>query len=220
MKAGPSVQVDVVSDVVCPWCYIGKRRLARVAELLPEVSLAVRWRPFRLDPTIPQGGIAREEYLSRKFGSVEAVMPMHQRLAEMGAAEAIDFRFDRITRSPNTIDAHRVIRWADAAGSEDDIVERLFHAYFTEGRDVGDQAVLAEIGSAAGLNADDVASRLASDEDRADVEAEVNEAYRIGVTGVPCFIVDQTYAVIGAHPGEIIADAIRQAIEQRAGADL
>jgi predicted DsbA family dithiol-disulfide isomerase len=214
-----TLTIDVVSDVVCPWCYLGKRRFARAVELVPDVDLTVRWRPFRLDPTIPPEGIARTEYLAKKFGSPEAIEPMHQQLTELGAGEGIDFRFDRIARSPNTVDAHRLVRWAEAAGSDDDIVERLFLAYFTDGRDVGARDILAEIVGEAGLDDRQAAERLATDEDRAAVEAEVNEAYRIGVSGVPCFIIDQAYAVMGAHPPETIAGAIRQSVERRANGE-
>jgi predicted DsbA family dithiol-disulfide isomerase len=219
MMAGHTITVEIISDVVCPWCYVGKRRFAGAMELVPEFDISVRWRPFRLDPTIPREGIAREAYLSNKFGSVEAIGPMHRKLAEMGAAEGVDFRFDRIARSPNTVDAHRLIRWARVEGVEDAMVERLFRAYFTDGDDIGAPDVLADIAAAAGLAVESVAERLASDEDRAAVEAEINEAYRIGVSAVPCFIIDQTYAVMGAQAPETIAAAIRQTAEQQATAE-
>lgn len=208
LPAPQPLAIDVVSDVVCPWCYLGKRRLERALSLAG-VDSTVRWRPFRLDPTIPPGGLDRHEYLTKKFGSVEAVAPAHARLTALGKEEGIDFRFDRITRSPDTVDAHRVIRWA-GADRQDAMVERLFRAYFTEGRDIGDQEVLAALAGDVGLDATAIARRLATDEDRAEVEAEIDNAYRIGVTGVPGFILDGRYAVMGAQPAKTLADAIAQ----------
>ena len=209
----------MVSDVVCPWCYVGKRRLDRALALVPEVDATVHWRPFRLDPTIPPEGISRKDYLTRKFGSVDATADMYQRLTDMGEAEGIVFRFDRIKRSPNTVDAHRLIKWAAPEGIEDDVVERLFVAYFSEGLDVGDGSVLAELAHEAGFSRDVVAARLAGEEDRAETVGEVENAYRIGVTGVPCFIVDQRIVVMGAHPAEAIVQAIHQALAERGAAD-
>lgn len=209
--------LDVYSDVVCPWCYLGKRRLERGLSLLPELDVAVRWRPFQLDSTIPQGGIERRVYLERKFGSVDAISQTHRRMTEMGATEGIEYHFERIQRSPNTLDAHRVIRWAATAGHQEAIVERLFRAYFSEGLDIGDHAVLARLATEAGLEESFVASRLATDEDREAVEAEIAEAYRIGVTGVPCFVIASRYAVMGAQPPETIARALRSVAEELAG---
>ena len=154
MSAEP-VTIDVISDVVCPWCYLGKRRLARAIGLLPEIQFVVRWRPFRLDPTIPPEGVAREDYLTAKFGSIEALDESHRQLTERGREEGIDYRFDRITRSPNTVDAHRLVRWAGAEGVQDDMVERLFAAYFSEGLDIGDPAVLAALSEDVGFDAAD-----------------------------------------------------------------
>ena len=210
-----SIPIDVVSDVVCPWCYVGKRRLERALALLPELDATVHWRPFRLDPTIPPEGISREAYLTRKFGSVEAVADMYRRLTDMGESESIAFRFDRIERSPNTVDAHRLIKWAGSEGLEDDMVERLFVAYFCDGLDIGDAGVLADLAGETGFPKGAVTARLAGDESRTETVGEVENAYRIGVTGVPCFIVDQRIVVMGAHPPETIAEAINQALSQR-----
>lgn len=204
--------MDVVSDVACPWCYLGKRRLEQAISLVrAEVDVTVRWRPYRLDPTIPPEGIDRNDYLIRKFGSLEAIGPAHAQLEAYGRAEGIDYRFDLIARSADTTDAHRLIRWAGAENREDPVVERLFAAYFSEGRDIGDPSVLASVAADCGLEGTRIAERLATDEDRDAVMAEIEEAYRIGVTGVPCFIVGRRFAVVGAHPGESIAAAIRKA---------
>ncbi len=206
-----TLDIDVISDVVCPWCYLGKRRLARALDLMPEVVVMVRWRPFQLDPTIPPEGIDRDDYLTRKFGSLEAVADIHQRLTDQGREEGIDYRFERITRSPNTVDAHRLVRWAAPEGLQDLVVERLFAAYFTHGRDIGESDVLVAIAGESGLDEGEVAARLASDEDRGEVVGEVEDAFRMGVTGVPCFIIEHRYAVMGAHPPEMLAEAIAQA---------
>jgi predicted DsbA family dithiol-disulfide isomerase len=209
------VTIDVVSDVVCPWCYLGKRRLEKALTIVSEVPTVVRWRPYRLDPTIPPEGIDRKDYIIGKFGSLEAIEPAHERLTAYGKAEGIDYHFERIERSANTIDAHRLIRWAAAAGLQEAMVERLFAAEFTEGKDVGSIPVLAALAGEVGLDAEAIARRLASDEDRAEVIAEVENATRIGVTGVPCFILDGRYAVMGAHPAESLAAAIRDALAKR-----
>jgi predicted DsbA family dithiol-disulfide isomerase len=200
--------VDVVSDVVCPWCYLGKRRLEQ-AIALADIPVAVRWHPFQLDPTIPPGGKSRRAYLEGKFGSMERVAPTHANIAAAGAEIGIPFHFDRIERSPNTLDAHRLSRWAAAAGRQDEVVEALFRAYFTDGRDIGDPAVLSEIAGEAGLDADAIAARLASEEDRAEVEAEIASAQQIGVTGVPTYIVAGRYGVVGAQAPEALAKAFR-----------
>jgi len=212
-----AVKIDVVSDVVCPWCYLGKRRLERALDLVPGVAVEVRWRPFQLDPTIPPEGIDRRAYIEKKFGIAGSVTPTHERLTEMGVDEGIDYHFERIKRSPNTIDAHRVIHWAGAE-REERAVERLFRAYFTEGRDIGDHAVLAELAGNFGLERVAIEKRLSTDEDRLVVEQEIAEAYRVGVTGVPCFIVGGRYAVMGAQSPETIADAIRTVLQEPTGA--
>ena len=205
-----SLTVDVVSDVVCPWCYLGKRRLERAIESLPQAGIAVRWHPFQLDPTVPPGGLDRRDYLERKFGSLATVAPAHVNLTAIGEREGIAFRFDKITRSPNTIDAHRLIRWAGLAGLAEPMVERLFRAYFNEGVDVGDHAALASLAAEVGV-AGDIGARLASPEDRDEVTGDVEKAYRMGVSGVPCFIIDNRYAVVGAHPAGTLIEAVRRA---------
>ena len=216
--AGAALRIDVVSDVVCPWCYLGKRRLARALDAGIGADVEVGWRPFRLDPTIPPDGIPREQYLTRKFGSLDAVAPMHQRLAALGAEEGIDFRFEGIGRAPDTVDAHRLIAWAGARGMADAMVERLFAAYFTEGRDIGERRVLVRLAAEAGLDDPDIGDRLAGEEDRDTVVGEIDRARRIGVTGVPCFILDGRYAVMGAQPPETLAAAIGQALAERSTA--
>jgi len=215
--ATPITTLDVFSDIVCPWCYLGKRRLEQTLAALSPHQADVTWRAYRLDPTIPREGIDRDTYLTQKFGGAEAIEHSHRRLTEMGRAEGIDYHFDLIRRSPNTIDAHRVIRWAATEGRQETVVERLFAAYFTEGRDVGDRAVLAAIAREAGL-AGDVAARLATDEDMASVQDEIDTAYRMGITGVPCFVIDRRVGVMGAQTRDVLLEAIRHAEAGGSGA--
>ena len=209
--ARQSLRIDVVSDVVCPWCYLGKRRLERAVALVPEIAVTVQWRPYQLDPSVPPEGMSRRDYIVAKFGGLSALDGAHQRLTDYGRAEGIDYHFDRITRSANTINAHRVVRWATAEGKQEPMVERLFAAYFGEGRDIGDLAVLADVAGEAGLDRAAIAARLAGDDDRTTVEAEIADAYRIGVTGVPTFILAERYGIVGAQSAETLAGAIRQA---------
>ena len=208
-----AISIDVISDVVCPWCYVGKRRLERALALVPQYAATVRWRPFRLDPTIPPEGISRDDYLTRKFGA-DGAASMFAQLQDLADPEGIVFNFDRIERSPNTVDAHRLIKWAQSEDLGDDLVERLFVAYFSEGRDIGEADVLVALADEAGMVADEVRARLAGEEDRAETVAEVENAFRIGVSGVPCFILQESLVVMGARPAEIIVQAIGQAMAE------
>jgi predicted DsbA family dithiol-disulfide isomerase len=209
--------VDVVSDVVCPWCYVGKRRLEVALDSVDDLDVEVRWRPFQLDPTIPPEGKDRQEYFLEKFGDLSRVAAIHERLKELGDGVGIRFAFERITRSPNTLDAHRLIRWASIEGLGEAVVEKLFSLYFEDGADLGDHDVLVEAAVAAGLSGDLVRRLLDGDADREAVQEEIATAQRIGVTGVPCFIIDGRYAVMGAQEPEAIIAALRQARDEREG---
>lgn len=204
------VVIDVVSDVVCPWCYVGKKRLEAAMRLLPEQTFTVFWRPFQLDPSIPKEGLPRKTYLERKFGNLERLAQTHAQLVEIGKAEGIPFAFDKITRSPNTLDAHRLIRWAHEAGRQTEMVERLFALYFTEGADIGNHEVLIKAAAETGLDAALVTQLLTTGADLDPVIAEVNAAGKMGITGVPTFIFASRFAVSGAHPAETIKKAIEQ----------
>ena len=206
-----TVTIDVVSDVMCPWCYIGKRRLESAAAAQPGIDIDVRWRPFQLDATIPPGGMDRRMYLERKFGGPDAVERVYAPVRAAGEAEAIPFAFEKIRRSPNTINAHRLIRWAAQAGIQDAMVERLFRLYFLEGGDLTDNAVLARAAAEAGLEQEVAQRLLASDADVAEVKGEIEAAQRMGITGVPTFIVDGRYAVVGAQSPAVLAGAIARA---------
>ena len=203
------VTIDVISDVVCPWCYMGKRRLAAALALRPDIPVELRWRPFQLDPTIPPEGIDRVTYMARKFGP-EKIREIHTRLEEAGREIGIPFDFDRITRSPNTLDAHRLVRWSQGP-NQGAVVEALFSAYFVEGRDVSDRDLLVEIAAANGLDPQIIRARLEDGTDRGAVNEEVATAVRIGVSGVPFFIFAGRFGVPGAQSSEVLAAALDKA---------
>ncbi len=206
----PTLEIDVVSDVVCPWCYLGKRKLDAAMKQVAQFDYDVRWRPFQLDPTIPPEGIARHEYMSRKFGP-EKIADIHARLEEAGQEDGIAFAFDKITRSPNTLDAHRLIRWAQGSGKQSEVVERLFNLYFVEGQDIGDRHVLIDIARAAGLDVDLITPLFVEGVDIVPVREEISTAARMGVSGVPFFIFGGKYAVSGAQPVDALVGVIWKA---------
>ncbi|MGB7205940.1 MAG: DsbA family oxidoreductase [Anderseniella sp.] len=213
----PSViEIDVISDVMCPWCYIGKRRLEKAIAMVPDIKVNVRWRPFQLDHTIPETGMDRQTYLTNKFGSAEQAANVYEPVRAAGKAEEIPFQFEDIKVSPNTLNAHRLIRWALAEGVQDAVVERLFQLYFIEGANLTDKSVLLDAAIAAGMEKAIVERLLAGDADKQETEAEIAHAHQIGVTGVPAFIVGQRYAVMGAREPEAIAQAIAEVARERA----
>jgi len=207
------MQIDIVSDTVCPWCFIGKRRIERAMALRPDVSFEVFWRPYRLDPTIPREGVDRRAYLRAKFGDTPRSSAMGDAIRSEGAGEGIEFAFDKIAKSPNTLDSHRLVRWSASAGVQDQVVERLFRAYFIEGKDIGDAAVLAAVAADAGMDGELVASLLASDADLESVEREAGLANDMGITGVPTFIFDSKLMISGAREAELWARVIDKARE-------
>lgn len=215
-----SISIDVVSDVVCPWCYVGQKRLERALALAPDVPVEVNWRPYQLDPTIPPEGRDRKAYMLAKFGSEKRLRDIHQRITAAGVAEGIDFDFDAIKVSPNTLDAHRVIRWAASTGNQTAVKRRLLSDYFEKGRNVGDPAVLIEAARDTGMDAAVVEALLPTDADVAETRAEIETAARMGITGVPCFLLEGKYAVMGAQEAERLADAIRQVAGAKARGEL
>lgn len=222
MSAKQSVVVDVVSDVICPWCFVGQKRLDSAAAALPDIDVDIRWRPYQLDPTIPAGGKDRRRYMIDKFGSEERIQQIHQRLERLGVDEGIKFAFDAIKVTPNTLDAHRVIRWAGAAGPEvqNRLVRRLFQLNFEEGADIGNHEVLITAAREAGMDAAVVETLLPTDADADAVRAEIATASRMGISGVPCFLLEGKYAVMGAQDPEALADAIRQVAAAKARGEL
>jgi len=222
MSQDNSITVDVVSDVVCPWCFIGQKRLDKAVAAVGDVDVHIRWRPFQLDGTIPPQGMDRRQYMLAKFGSEQRIREIHARIEPLGAAEGISFAFDAIKVAPNTLDAHRVIRWAGAAGEDiqNRLARRLFQLNFEEGANIGDHAVLIEAAREAGMDASVVETLLPTDADVEAVRTEIATASRMGITGVPCFLLEGKYAVMGAQEADALADAIRQVAAAKARGEL
>jgi predicted DsbA family dithiol-disulfide isomerase len=208
------LKIDIVSDVVCPWCYIGKRRIEDALALVPDVPVEVHWRPFFLNPWVPREGIGREEYLTTKFGSVEAYKGIAGRVVAAASEEGLVYRPELVKRQPNTIDCHRLIHWAEANGKAAEMKQRLMELYFRDGGDLTDTEVLVQAAADCGLDAEDVRKRLATDEDVALVSGNAQEASDKGISGVPTFVFAQKYAVSGAQPADMLARAIRQVSEE------
>jgi predicted DsbA family dithiol-disulfide isomerase len=202
------VRIDVVSDVVCPWCFIGKRRLEKAIALNPDIPVEVHWRPYFLNDWIPREGISREQYLTTKFGSPERYKGIAQRVSAAASAEGLTYAIDKISRQPNTLDAHRLIRWADATGKAAEMKQKLMDLYFTEGADLTNHAVLVQAAADIGLDPEDIRAALESDRDVAEVEREALSAKEAGIEGVPCFIFSEKFAVSGAQEPEYLAEAI------------
>lgn len=196
-------RLDIISDFVCPWCYLGKANFETALRSRPDHPFEIRWRPYQLDPTLPPEGVERAGYLEAKLGGAARVAEAHARLEQLGTEAGITFRFDRITRAPNTLDAHRLIRWAEPAALQTAVAGELFRRYFEAGEDISDPAVLTDAASAAGLDGAAIARLLAGGSDRAEVTAEIAEANAMGVTGVPTFVLARQYALSGAQPPEV-----------------
>jgi len=212
MNTATPLPIDVVSDVVCPWCYIGKRFLERAIALKPEIPVTVRFHPYFLNPWVPREGISREQYLITKFGSVERYNANSQRVIDAAALAGLTYARDKIERQPNTLDCHRLIRWAgDNAAA---MKQRLMALYFSDGGDLTSRDVLVQAAVDCGMDGDEVRRRLASNEDIAEVEAQANSAKEAGIDGVPCFIFGGLMAVSGAHPPEYLAQAIERAAQE------
>jgi len=205
------VRIDVVSDVVCPWCFIGKRRLEKALALKPEIPVEVHWHPYFLNDWIPREGMAREEYLTTKFGSPERYKGIAQRVSAAAAAEGLVYASDKMKRQPNTTDCHRLILWADAQGKAPAMKQKLMDLYFTEGADLSDRETLVKAAADVGLDADMVRGDLAGDKDVDAVGGEAQRAKEAGIDGVPCFIFAGKYAVSGAQAPEYLAEMIERA---------
>ena len=217
------VTIDVVSDVVCPWCYLGKARLDKaIAELANEILVTVTWRPYQLNPDLPPEGVDHKAHLAAKLGGEAAVARAHENLAALGRADGVAFDFDAVKISPNTLDAHRLVRWAQAEGADiqANVVSGLFRANFKEGRNVGDRETLIDIAEAGGLDRAVVTALLASDADAAEVKTEIDMARDMGVTGVPCFIIESKYAVMGAQSVEVLTSALRDIAQMKNQANI
>lgn len=192
--------VDIVSDTICPWCYIGKRRFERALEVSGRNDIAISWRPFQLNPDMPAEGMTRDDYVRAKFGGGDRPRQIYQAIAESGREAGIDFQFSRVKRTPNTVLSHRLVHWSSKSEKQDEIVAELFKAYFEEGLDIGEIDVLVECATRAGLDPQLAHKFLLTDEGRQEVIASDVYARRLGINGVPCFIVNRKYAVSGAQP--------------------
>ncbi len=198
------MHLDVFSDTICPWCYVGKRRLERALKARPQRNLTVRWRAFQLNPGMPAGGMERRAYIETKFGGSERARVIYDSVRAVGLSEGIEFAFDRIKRTPNTLHSHRLLRFAAARERQNEMLEALFRAYFVAGRNVGDRDVLAEISADAGLDAQQAVEYLAGDADTDAILDEEALARRAGINGVPCFIFNGRYALSGAQEPEAL----------------
>jgi predicted DsbA family dithiol-disulfide isomerase len=197
------IKIDIFSDAICPWCYVGKKRLEKaVAASAKGHEFDVAWHPYQLNPLTPAEGVSRQDYLSQKFGGPEHLRLMDARMKEVGLGEGIDFHQEKIARTPNTLDAHRLIWLAGKEGRQNETVENLFRAYFTEGQDIGDRAVLTRIAGESGLDPARVAAFLNSDQGRAEVLAFEKQIKEAGIRGVPLFIINGEAVIEGAEPAE------------------
>jgi len=210
MSSHQPVRIDVVSDIVCPWCFIGKHRLEKAIALNPDIPVEVHWRPYFLNDWIPREGISREQYLTTKFGSSARYKGIAQRVSAAAAAEGLTYAMDKISRRPNTLDAHRLIRWADEIGKAAEMKQRLMDLYFTEGADLTSHAVLAQAAADIGLDAETTRKALATDKDVAEIEREALSAKEAGIDGVPCFIFGGKFAISGAQEPDYLAEAIER----------
>ena len=212
--AGKQVfEVEVVSDVICPWCYVGKRRLEKAITLLgPEAKVTVTWRPFQLNPSMPKAGMDRNEYRIAKFGSLERSQALDARLTAEGASEGIEFHLDRIRRTPNTLDSHRLIWFAQKHGKGDAVVEALFNAYFMDGVDVGERKNLVSIAAATGIEEAQADRLMATDEGLREVVAEEEQFKAMGIDGVPGFIVNSRFLFSGAAEPQVMIEAFEEAV--------
>jgi predicted DsbA family dithiol-disulfide isomerase len=207
--------IDVVSDVVCPWCFIGKRRLEKAVALKPDIVVKVRYRPFFLNSWVPREGISREDYLIKKFGSVANYMANAPRVVAAARQEGLVYNIDAIKRQPNTIDCHRLIRWSGESGDPARMKQRLMDLYFTDGGDLSDREVLVAAAQECGMDADKVRQRLAGDEDVDSITAEVRSVEAAGVNSVPYFILGGIFAVAGAQEPEYLVEAMERTIAER-----
>ncbi len=211
-----TLPIDMISDVVCPWCFIGKRRLEKALALRPNIPIEVHFRPYFLNPWVPREGMSREDYLTTKFGSPERYRAIGGRVSAAAAAEGLIYAPDKITRQPNTLDCHRLILWAGETGNAGRMKQRLMDVYFTEGGDLSDRDVLVEAAAASGLDAAEARRRLASDRDIERVAKEAESAKEAGIDGVPCFVLGGVIAVQGAQTPDHLVQAIDRAAQDYA----
>lgn len=211
------IKLDIFSDPICPWCYIGKTRLDRALEQRPDHPFTIEWHPFQLNPDMPREGMDRRAYLEAKFGGKDGAVRAYMPVVEHAEQAGLKIDFEAIQRTPNTLDAHRLIHWAGIEGRQTFVVSALFRAYFTEGRDIGDHEVLADIADSAEMDAGVIQRLLGSDADVQDIRDRDAAAREMGINSVPTFIVNRQHAVPGAQPTELwlkVMDEISEQVQQ------
>ena len=213
MSENNTIHIDIVSDVMCPWCYIGKRRLDRASKFLDGLSVDITWRPFQLDETLPLEGKDRKQYLSEKFGGLNNAQGIYDAIKKAGDQENIPFAFEKIKKSPNTLNCHRLIKWSKSVAKQNEVIEELFQQYFVEGGDLTNNALLVDVARKVGMDAELVKELLDSDRDLAETKSEIDTAKKMGVSGVPCFIFGGTYAVSGAESPEVLANTMKMVMD-------
>ena len=211
-----TLPIDMISDVVCAWCLIGKRRLEKAIALRPDLPVELRFQPYFLNPWVPREGLSREQYLITKFGSPERYGPIAARVAKAAAEEGLAYAPEKITRQHNTLDCHRLILWAGERGNAARMKQRLMELYFAEGADLSDRDILVKAAAECGLDGDTIRARLASEEDTARVQHDADSAKQAGIDGVPCFILGGLIAVQGAQPPEYLAQTMDRAAREYA----
>lgn len=202
------IHIDIFSDTICPWCLIGKRRLERALAERPGLEAAIHWRTFQLNPMMPKGGMERQSYLSMKFGGPENATAIYDRIRRAGAEDGIDFAFEDIPRTPNTVDSHRLVRWAAGQGRESEAAEALFQAYFFRGQDIGALDVLTAAAERAGLDPAEARAFLESSALEAEIRDEDRQARGLGIDGVPCFVFNGRHALAGAQPPKVLVQML------------
>lgn len=213
------MKIDIVSDTICPWCFVGKRRLEAALAEQPDLDVEIVWHPYQLNPTTPKEGVDRKDYLREKFGTETYPEQMLGALGEAGQSTGIEFKFNSMNRVPNTIDSHRVLHWARETGQQNALAEILFRRYFIDNEDIGDSETLTAAAAEAGMDADLVRERLSSDADDEAVRAEAQYASQMGISGVPTFIIDNKYAVQGAQTAEVFRQVFAKVAEDQAAGD-
>lgn len=208
------MRIDVIFDTICPWCYIGKRRLEEALERKPLLNAEITWHAFLLNPEMPPDGMAYQEYLNVKFGGSARADRVYNTIKKTGQSVGIDFDFETLNRTPNTIDSHRIVRYATRHGRAGDMVEALFHSYFFRAIDIGNRSALISIAGNLGLDEEQARAYLYSDEDIHDIQNQNARAHRLGISGVPAFIVDNNYSIAGAQEPMVLARLIDVAEEK------
>ena len=209
-----TVKLDILSDPICPWCYIGKTHLDKALAEVPNHPFVIEWHPFQLNPDMPDSGMDRREYLERKFGGKEGAVRAYAPVVEHAENAGLKIDFEGMQRTPNTLDAHRLIHWAGIEGKQNEIVDALFDAYFVQARDIGDHEVLADIADSVGMDAAVVLKLLQSDADREDIRKRDSHSREMGVSSVPTYIVANQHAVPGAQPPEMWGKVIGEIMSQ------